>query len=341
MAWHLIETLTPGEATVSFSDGRTVEWGSVPRLASRLGVPVAQIVDQVRVDAHEVRQTQRTDDGDLDVLAIPVIAADGVVHAVSLWVAPSGDTPTPAPKAGALYVDLTTYRVQQTLECFMLSSLDPSLFNEDRDPSLFLRKVVRFDKVPEFVQMAAAADAADRTDKFNDFMNIRHDDGHLMNWYGIARRDPSGTKIRALGQDITDHSAPQVHTAALALVDDDDSLDRKSGALLIGFPDDTTLAPVMNYWMTPIPHPIRLDAANRDGHRIHPDDVAAVWECQQRLSESDSGSVLSTFTRIASGDGEWIPCQMTCAKYPADNVGASILVAKVRVLDSPEVAAHS
>lgn len=38
MAWHVIETLAPGAATVSFSDGKAVEWGSVGRLGAKLGV---------------------------------------------------------------------------------------------------------------------------------------------------------------------------------------------------------------------------------------------------------------------------------------------------------------
>lgn len=337
MAWHVIETLAPDAATVSFSDGKAVEWGSVSRLGAKLGVDLEQIVTQAREGGADADYEADVRGTPSRVIVRPSVGPDGTVHGVAVWVGLADQEPGPAPLLGPLYIDLETFRVQQTIECFMLSAINADAFNADRDPSLFLRKVVRFDRVPEFVRMAAESGMAPQ-EPFRDFINVRHDDGHLMYWHGLARHDVDGKKLRALGQDITEFSEPQVHPAALASIDDG-TLSRKSGALLIGFPDVEGFDPVINYWMTPPPDALRLDPKIPAGHRIHPDDVAAVWDCQRQLSDSEAASEQRTLpVRICAGE-DVVACEMTCTTYPADNVGNTVLVARVRVLDDSELPA--
>lgn len=336
MTWYVIETLSPDTATVCFAGDKAVEWQSVSRLGGKLGVDLDSLVATVRASGEREDSESEVRGTATRIIAEPALGPDGVVQAVSVWVGAAGDEPTTAPKLGPLYVDLAEYKLVQTLECFMLSANSPADFSADRDPTLFLRKVIRFDKIPEFLQMAANPTEGS---KFSCFMNIHHEAGHLMYWLGLARYDHDGKKIRALGQDITEFSAPEVHPAALASVDDG-SLSRKSGALLIGFPGDQTQEPVLNYWMTPPPVRLRLNSAEKAGHHLHPDDVAAVWDVQRRLVDAEKTTQLSVFVRIAAGDDDdWVPTQTTFSPYPSETVGPAVLVARVRVLEDSEVAA--
>lgn len=198
--WYVVETLGPPEATVVWSAGRRVEWGSLKAVQRMHGVNAAPIVEAVRLSGEQHSGTLRGRNTLKRVICEPTKGPDEAVHAVMLWVGAVDEMPSRAPSLGAMTWDVDTLVVQQTIECYMLSSETEEEFGATRDPALFLRKVFQFDHATELIELCF--EPAKRS-KFQGALTILHDDGHFMEWQGVAKYVQSEHLIRGFAQDLT------------------------------------------------------------------------------------------------------------------------------------------
>ncbi|WP_461666651.1 GAF domain-containing protein [Gordonia sputi] len=327
MSWHVVETLSKGRASIVWSDGKRAEWRSLMRLQQDLGLDLQSAVNETRQSTVGIDRLETTAGGDhrrLITLAHPNV--DGYVHAVSVWVGEPGAAPSEAPIIGPTTLDVgNNYAVHHCMETYMMSSVDPSGFGADRDPTMYLYKVISFDHVHELVELAASPGT--RTE-FRGELNVRHDDGHIMHWQSVARYNADENVIRGFGQDITAYEPPVINPSDIARM----GISGGSATVLIGFPADGKSAPVPHYWLTPPPAALSsLDPNN--AYEIHPDDTESVWRVQRILSGSVTATpALPVSVRMKSSTSvDWVACDMLCSKYPSENIGAFILVCQVQV----------
>jgi hypothetical protein len=328
-SWHVIETLAPDGASVVWTRGRRVPFQKVQRLVNSVGIDPSPYIASTRTTGVGVDEVTHTHKGEpRRVITVPSPGLDGAVHAVSLWVdAPDVDPDTP-PILGSMAVDLTTNRIASTADCYRMSSVSMDGYASDRDPGMFLHKVTNFEQVSELVNMIVTPtiDAS-----FRGTLTVKHDDGRLMNWQGVAKFDLPANLLRGVAQDVTAYEPPQVSSAELARMQLG-SVSARSAAALLGFPADGKSAPALCYWLTPTPAAL-TNADMSYSWQFDADSIEALWKVQRLLAGSvNPATALSATVRIRTPSSDWLDCSVMCSKHPADNIGANILVTQVTVL---------
>ncbi len=324
--WYVVETLGPPEATVVWSAGRRVEWGSLKAVQRMHGVNAAPIVEAVRLSGEQHSGTLRGRNTLKRVFCEPTKGPDEAVHAVMLWVGAVDEMPSRAPSLGAMTWDVDTLVVQQTIECYMLSSETEEEFGATRDPALFLRKVFQFDHATELIELCF--EPAKRS-KFQGALTILHDDGHFMEWQGVAKYGQSEHLIRGFAQDLTVHEPPQLGPTLATRLPAMHLASTRSAAVLVSFPANPKNAPRIAYWLTQVPAALVGDTVFDSSYRFHDNDVADLRNLQALLG-ADASSQLAVEVRV-HGRGHWVPCTLLCRRYPAENIGSSILVCELTV----------
>ena len=329
MTWHLIETTTPDLATVVWSGSRRVDFGALLRLEQRVGLGVSTIVDTVRKTRERLDQTLDSARGPQRVVVIPSIGVDGVVHAVSVWADDPDIALGPAPIVGAAGCDFGDGRVLESADDYLMHSIDLRGYQPYRDLGMFFAKVIGFERVAELVKMATNPLAIDQ---FHGDLTLKHDAGHIMRWQAIARIDHASNMLRGFGHDITSFEPPVISTAEMARLDLGPS-NSKAASALIGFPADTKSSPVLAYWLTSPPECLENEDITASWE-FDPESVDEMWRVQQLLASAVSPSTtLTTSVRLRAPHRQWVKCDLTCSKYPLENVGAGILVTGLTVAD--------
>lgn len=103
----------------------------------------------------------------------------------------------------------------------------------------------------------------------------------------------------------------------------------RSAAVLVSFPANPKNAPRIAYWLTQVPAALVGDTVFDSSYRFHDNDVADLRNLQALLG-ADASSQLAVEVRV-HGRGQWVPCTLLCRRYPAENIGSSILVCELTV----------
>ncbi|WP_042376523.1 GAF domain-containing protein [Gordonia alkanivorans] len=326
--WHVIETLIPDEMSVVWARGRQAAFQSVPRLLRHLGIDPTPFVEESRISRAGFDRTVTDTKGkQRRVITTVSPGLDGIIHAVNLWVGDVGEEPGAEPIIGPMAVDLRTKRIASTPACYQMSAVDMTGYGSDRDAGMFLHKVTGFDQVTELVNMIVEPEPGKR---FQGTLTVKHDDGRLMNWQGIARINGDMSMLRGFAQDLSAFDPPTISSAELARMDIGTPATR-SAAVLLGFPVDGKSPPLFCFWLTKVPEAL----ANEDmGHswEIHPDSLDELWRAQRLLAGSVSPqATLEVSAKIRSPQRDWVDCTMALSKYPTENIGANILVTRLTI----------
>ncbi|MFF2088618.1 GAF domain-containing protein [Nocardia sp. NPDC058176] len=336
MTWYLVESLDLPTAPMSIvaKEGDHREWSGIRRFKRDEGVDLLDLLIQVRRHATPISQTITGAKGPRLVEAIPIVGVDGDVYGIHVWVGETEPSTPPRP-AAAIRWNSGELQVQQQLESWMMSTDDADGFKRVRSPGEFFRKVVRFDKAPELIQIATKPVAGHT---FDATITVLHDRGHLMCWQIAARtRDDEHSGMRALTHDITDVSPPEIgplETLGLTAEPDPDA----PAAALLAFPPDSDRA-IIALWVTKAPSWVDW-LREGDIELIHPDDQRELARTTTILAPDlpghDQHGEIITQARIrAHTETGWQPVSITSRRYPGP-AGERLHIIRICKIDQAE-----
>ncbi|MFD6158700.1 GAF domain-containing protein [Nocardia sp. NPDC060256] len=207
MTWYLVECLGPSSMSIVAKDGLRKEWVSIFRIERDEGIDAVGALNWARGSGSHLDQRMSGRFGDRQVEIVPILGPEDDV-----W-------------------NLGELQVQQRLESWLMSTDDASAWKGIRSPGEIFRKVLRFDDIPQLIEIANSPtpDA-----QFESSLCILHDDGHLMNWQIMARgrNDERHVGVRALTHDVTDIAPPVVGPFETLRLTNEDITDGPAAALL-------------------------------------------------------------------------------------------------------------
>lgn len=345
MTWYLVECLCPPAMSVIFKDGERREWASVRSITRADGVDPSDILSAVRTSGQTVDVRVSGRQGSKHVRAVPIIGFEGDIYGIQLWVGDIGHAPTPPRSCAAINWDIETLTARHTIDSYMMSSLSPEGYGENRDPGEFLRKVVQFDNLNELVEVCL--NDGGRT-HFEGRLSVLHDAGHLMAWRSVARSaaGPEGTEVRGISHDVSDTEAPEIGPlTALRLTELAARPDDVPAAALVAyrqFADHRPPVPALTYWISPRPSYLAesaIEADNRNplhqGNLIHSDDYAEVVRGREVLKAGQDDLEIPLRVRLLGSGGKWILTNFIMRRYPG-TVGDSLHIVRFLPVESVE-----
>lgn len=295
--WTVVETMGAQDSwSVVLLDGRPTEFKS---LARSLPVPAISLVTEAFDSAAPVERqlppSRRSQVGET-IRAVPVVAPDGVVHAVSVWV--GDDAPDSVPAVGAF--SYTSDKRLLRLSGEMHTRFDlpqPPHRTTWTGPEAF-RRVVRFDTALDLISRTIDSTPNDR---WQGQLTARMGNG-LRRISCVFRNgsEDAATQWRCLAMDITEAVPPEpmtVETAALA------ALQSRGPATYIALMDIENAQLVR--WVTdPIPD-VMWQGIYDDRTTTHPEDAIRVREVGRRFADGSITSEQMTNVRFRHKNGGW------------------------------------
>jgi hypothetical protein len=323
--------------SVVFCDGEWRDWSSVRSITRAQGIDPVDLL-------HDVQQSSVTTDvvlngrqGQKKVQARPIVGFEGDVYGIQLWVGALDEEMTPPRSCAATNWDIETLVVRQTLESYMMSYVSSAGFSESCDPGEFLRKVVQFDKLNELLDLCLSDGT--RT-QFDGRLSVLHDDGHLMAWRAIARKNagPDKSDIRGISHDVTDTESPSIGPlTALRLTELASRPDDLPAVALVAyrrFPDGRQPIPTIAYWISPRPSYLAESAVAvgngnplHRGNLIHPDDYGEIIRAGDLLETSDNDREVSIRVRLLGALSDWVLTDLVMQRYPGE-IGNELHIAR-------------
>ncbi|MEU7140443.1 GAF domain-containing protein [Nocardia sp. NPDC046473] len=329
MTWYLVECLGLSSMSIVAKDGVRKEWVSIFRIERDEGVDAVGALNWARSSGSHLDQRMSGRFGDRRIEIVPILGPEDDVYAMHLWIGdPSTDAPKPRPAAGLRW-NLGELQVQQRLESWLMSTNDASAWKGIRSPGEIFRKVLRFDDIPQLIEIANSPtpDA-----QFESSLCILHDDGHLMNWQIMARgrNDERHVGVRALTHDVTDIEPPVVGPFETLRLTNEDITDGPAAALLAF--GARSSPPTISSWIGKVPTWIDWQ---RDGDPalIHPDSWPALRRTQALLEPACPTIEMTTRARIrANTDTGWQTVDITSRRYPGE-VGRILHIIRITKAD--------
>lgn len=337
MTWYMIESLGPNkDMTVVFKDGVRRDWSSVKSITRETGIDTDNLsLEEVfasgqHADPHIVQGKQ----GPRKIAFEPKYGASGRVFAVLLWVGLPDAPVGPARKSAVIEWELNAIQVKQGLDSWLMSSDDPDGFQRRRDPGEYLRKVLRFDSVPQLTQTALNPEPET---VFETGATVLHDDGHVMAWRSVSRCfEPAedGIAMRAINHDVTDTEEPQIGPLEVLGLGEPAGNDAPV-AFLLTFPAQRPeLVVVVDFIHKP--PPVWVDYVRDGNHgQIHPDDWPGLRRTQAILVGAPPEARAVTRGRLrAHVPGGWQWVEMTSKRYPG-SVGNNLHIVEAVKIEDP------
>lgn len=340
MTWYLIETLGPApSASIVFREGEQRDWASVRRMSQNEGGldRIEDLLARVRESGESIDQIEPGRHGPRRVIMRPVLGYEGDVYGVKTWVADPDREVAPERAIASVNWDIETLVARHTLESYMMSSVSPDGFGQNRDPGQFLRKVAQFDALNELAELCM--NDGTRT-QFQGRLTVLHDDTHLMAWRGLARSKagPDGREVRGMFHDVTDTEDPQISPlAALKL----GALDENStGTVLVAYRNhqlDEPAIPVLMYWISPRPPYIAESATHHRhseiaGNLVNPEHFGEFLRAREVLKAGQDELEIPMVVELLGRDGRWVKVRFHLRRYPGA-VGTLMHIGRFSRLD--------
>ncbi len=327
MTWYLIETLAQApSASIVFKEGEHRDWTSVRTLTRSDGLDkIEDLIADVRTSCEGLDRVEQGRLGPRRIVMRPVLGYEGDVYGIKTWVGKPEEDLTPERAIASVNWDVQSLVARHTLESYMMSSISPEGFGQDRDPGQFLRKVAQFDALNELAELCL--NDGTRT-HFSGRLTVLHDDTRLMAWRGLARRSsgPDGTEVRGMFHDVTDTEPPQIAPlTALKLSTSDESA---TGTVLVAYrrvPGEPEV-PALIYWISPRPffvaesatehHLAQQPHARLPGNLINPEFFDEFIRAKKVLEAGQDDLEIPMVIEMLGREGDWVRVRFHIRRYP-------------------------
>ena len=333
MTWYLIETLAPApSASIVFKEGEPRDWTSVRTLTRSDGLDMIEdLIAEVRNSCEGLDRVGHGRLGPRRVVMRPVLGYEGEVYGIKTWVGKPDAALTPERAIASVNWDVQSLVARHTLESYMMSSISPEGFGQDRDPGQFLRKVAQFDALNELAELCL--NDGTRT-HFSGRLTVLHDDTHLMAWRGLGRSNAGadGSEVRGLFHDVTDTEPPQIAPlTALKLPSGDKQRGETGsapGTVLVAYrrvPGEPEI-PALIYWVSPRPNYIAESATEHyltqhpdaplPGNLINPESFDEFARAKKVLEAGQDDLEIPMVVELLGPDGNWVRVRFHIRRYP-------------------------